>query len=308
MSTDTTEPAAAETAPQAGEPVVPEAPDDAAPVVAEPLPALDLAGLAGAIEAILFANGEPMTLGELKKVFERAWADDAEEVRAARLAELKPALQHLQGRWADADTPRGFTLREVAEGFSFRSNPGYADYLRAMREERPVRLSKPALETLAIIAYRQPVTKPEVDHIRGVDCGATIRLLLDRNLLRIVGKKDEPGRPMLYGTTREFLSFFNLPNLSQLPSLREFTELSSESQEELEQLEGVPSLQDLSRNAKQLRLDEEPAVQALDEAVSSLDTTESQTRNAFASQGIAIDEAPPADAGAPTPEPEAASR
>ncbi|MBC7792712.1 MAG: SMC-Scp complex subunit ScpB, partial [Clostridia bacterium] len=146
------------------------------------------------------------------------------------------------------------------------------------------------LETLAIIAYRQPVTKPEVDHIRGVDCGGTIRILLDRDLVRIVGKREEPGRPMLYGTTREFLSFFNLPSLGQLPSLREFSELSDDSQEEIKEKLG-PSLDDLSRKAKKLRLDEEPAVAALDEAVVELDSTENKTRDAFAAQGITIDAA-----------------
>lgn len=246
--------------------------------------------LLNALEAVLFAAGEPITLSEIKRVFERAWAEDPEDVRRAKLDDIKPALQELKARWQSHGEERGFQLIEVAEGMSFRSNARYSHFLRSMREERPVRLSRAALETLAIIAYRQPVTKPEVDHIRGVDCGGTIRLLLDRDLIRIVGKKEEPGRPMLYGTTKEFLSFFNMAGLGQLPSLREFSELTEESQEELAQLEGVPSLDDLSRNAKKLRLDEEPAVAALDEALGSLDETEGHTREAFASQGITIEE------------------
>jgi segregation and condensation protein B len=103
---------------------------------------------------------------------------------------------------------------------------------------------------------------------------------------------------MLYGTTREFLSFFNLPSLQQLPSLREFSELTEESQEEINQTFG-PSLDDLSRNAKKLRLDEEPAIAELDQAVGSLDVTETKTRDAFASQGISID--PAAANGEPAP-------
>ncbi len=245
-----------------------------------------------AVEAIIFAAGEPVTLSDIKKVMERTWAEDHEKVRAHKLSLAKDALKLLKKRWAENAETRGFNLVEVADGWTFRSNSKWAGYLRSTTEQRPVRMSRPALETLAIIAYRQPATKPEIDHIRGVDCGATIRLLLDRNLVRIVGKRDEPGRPMLYGTTKEFLSFFNMPSLGQLPSLREFSELSEESQEEISQTLGeMPSLDDLSRNAKKLRLDEEPAVQALDEAVMGLDVTETKTRDAFASQGISIDPA-----------------
>ena len=92
-----------------------------------------------------------------------------------------------------------------------------------------MRLTRAQVETLAIVAYRQPVTRPEVDDIRGVDSGATLKLLLERDLLRILGKKDEPGRPILYGTTTQFLEFFGLKSLKDLPTLREFTELSDES-------------------------------------------------------------------------------
>jgi segregation and condensation protein B len=101
--------------------------------------------------------------------------------------------------------------------------------VRELTSERPVRLTRAQVETLAIVAYRQPVTRPEVDDIRGVDSGATLKLLLERDLLRILGKKDEPGRPILYGTTSAFLEFFGLKSLKDLPTLREFTELSDES-------------------------------------------------------------------------------
>ncbi|MEO1483767.1 MAG: SMC-Scp complex subunit ScpB [Myxococcota bacterium] len=241
--------------------------------------------LVDAIEAILFAGGEPMTLAELKKVCLRAWADEPDkEERAER---MKDALEALKQRWeANSDT-RGFNLVEVAEGFAFRSNPAHSRYLRAMRDERPVRLSKAALETLAIVAYRQPATKPEIDHIRGVDCGGTLRLLIDRSLVRIVGKKEEPGRPLLYGTSKDFLSFFNISNLNELPSLREYHELNQESQEELAEFDGT-SLEELSRQAKQLRLEEEPAVQALEDAVQELDTQENVAADAFSSQGIEL--------------------
>ena len=99
---------------------------------------------------------------------------------------------------------------------------------------KPQRLTRAALETLAIVAYRQPVTRPEVEDIRGVDCGAVLKALLERRLIKILGKKEEPGRPILYGTTREFLEFFALKDLASLPTLREFHELSEEHREIVE--------------------------------------------------------------------------
>jgi segregation and condensation protein B len=255
-----------------------------------------------AIEAVIFAAGQPLTLADIKKIFERSL--DADEVPAEaktdRMAAVVAAYRELETAAAGPAGDRGFVLARVAEGLTFRSNPRHAILLRAMREERPVRLSQAALETLAIVAYRQPVTKPDVDHIRGVDCGATLRLLLERNLVRIVGKKEEPGRPMLYGTTKEFLSFFNLGSLSQLPSLHEFHELSTDSQEELAGFDAQqPSLGELSEHAKKLQLGDEPAVSALDEAVAQLAMTEDTTRAALGAQGIQIDANSEAAATAP---------
>ena len=110
-----------------------------------------------------------------------------------------------------------------------------APWLRQFFQQRNrSRLSPGALETLAIVAYRQPITRPEIEDIRGVDCGGTLRVLLERNLIRVVGKKEEPGRPALYGTTRGFLDFFNLRDLKELPTLRQFTELSEEHQRQVE--------------------------------------------------------------------------
>src|SRR5260370_22728490 len=129
---------------------------------------------------------------------------------------------------------RGIELDEVAGGWLFRSNVQFASFVRELTSERPVRLSRAQIETLAIVAYRQPVTRPEIDDIRGVDSGATLKLLLERDLLRILGKKDEPGRPLLYGTTSQFLEFFGLKSLKELPTLRDFTELSEESRQAAE--------------------------------------------------------------------------
>ncbi|MEK7705691.1 MAG: SMC-Scp complex subunit ScpB [Myxococcota bacterium] len=263
--------------------------------------------LVGAIEAVLFAAGEPMTVREIRQVFVRLWQDVPDEQRTVLEGDLATAVETLRERWRNGED-RGFVLAEVSGGFGFRSNPRHAQIVKHLHESRPVRLSRAALETLAIVAYRQPATRPDIEHIRGVDCSATLRLLLDRNLVRIVGKKEEPGRPLLYGTTKEFLSFFNLPSLAQLPSLREFHELTSESQEELETFEGGvrPSLEELSGSARKLNLAEEPALDQLDEAVANLTTTEATTRDVLAAEGLALD-ATDDSTSAPEPDPEGAS-
>jgi segregation and condensation protein B len=270
--------------------------------------AMDRNDIAGALEAMLFAAGDPMSHREIKRVFERLWAEEPEERKAELAVELESALTALRERWSDGDQRRGFGLVEVAGGLAFRTNPRFASALQAMRAQRPVRLSRAALETLAIIAYRQPATKPEIDQIRGVDCSATIRLLLDRRLIKIVGKREEPGLPLLYGTTPEFLSFFNIKNLAQLPSLREYHELTDESREELDAFDTDLALEELRNSAKALRPEEEPAVQDLDAAVSDLKSAEKVTRAALAEEGIEFeksDDGP--EESAPDPEPDASS-
>jgi segregation and condensation protein B len=124
---------------------------------------------------------------------------------------------------------RGIQLDEVAGGYLFRSSATYGAFVRDLSKQKPVRLTRAQLETLAILAYRQPMTRPEIDDIRGVDSGPVLKVLLERDLVRMLGKKDEPGRPILYGTTAHFLEFFGLKSLKDLPTLREFTELTDDS-------------------------------------------------------------------------------
>jgi segregation and condensation protein B len=184
-----------------------------------PLP-LDLDGddteafISGLIEALLFTSQKPLAL---KDIARSAGVD-------------RPRAQELLERLVQSYDRRGLCIEEVAGGFVMRSSARYAPYIQKLLALRPIRLSRAQLETLAIIAYRQPVTKPEVDEIRGVDSGQVVKGLLERSLLKILGKKDEPGRPMLYGTTTEFLELLNLQSLKDLPTLREYTELSEESQ------------------------------------------------------------------------------
>ena len=245
--------------------------------------------MVAALEALIFACGEPVTFRELKKVFSRHLKELPEDERDEALGRLRPSLKQLRKRWPeDGDEARGFALVEVAEGYTFRSVSKYADLIRALREQRPVRLSKPALETLSIVAYRQPVTKSEIDFVRGVDCGGTLRILLERGLLKIVGKKEEPGRPLLYGTTRDFLSFFNLSNLKELPSLREYQELNEESAEKVSLFDAELTAVVAVAKEKLAGVGEE-GVGLLVEAMDNLASTETQTRDALAQEGIVLD-------------------
>lgn len=124
---------------------------------------------------------------------------------------------------------RGIELVELSGGYQFRSAPSSAHVVREHIAQPPVRLTRAQLETLALVAYRQPITRPEIDDVRGVDSGSALRVLLERGLLKMLGRKDEPGRPLLYGTTPFFLDFFGMRSLKDLPTLREFTELSDEN-------------------------------------------------------------------------------
>jgi len=176
------------------------------------------------IEAMLFVADSPMTvdrLSELLPEYERA---------AIRIA-LQELRDDYQARHA------GIHLVDVAGGWQLRTWPELMPYLSRLVKGKPPRFSPSALETLAIVAYRQPITRQEVEYLRGVDTGAVLKSLLEKRLIRILGKKDIPGRPIIYGTTREFLEIFNLNDLKGLPTLREMQALDEvpvfEVQEEL---------------------------------------------------------------------------
>jgi segregation and condensation protein B len=178
------------------------------------------------VETLLFLAERPVSVEEIRQ---------ASGVDADR---IEKALDQLSGHYREG--PCGIVLHEVAGGWQLRSSPDNSAVARRFLKVKPQRLTRAALETLAIIAYRQPVTRPEVEEIRGVDCGAVVRALLDRKLLKILGKKEEPGRPILYGTSREFLEFFALKDLASLPTLREFHELSEEHREIVEKQPEAP--------------------------------------------------------------------
>ncbi|MEW6375936.1 MAG: SMC-Scp complex subunit ScpB [Thermodesulfobacteriota bacterium] len=119
------------------------------------------------------------------------------------------------------DDSKGVELVEIAGGYQFRTKPKWAEWIARLKKAKPVKLSQSALETLAIVAYRQPVIRPAIEEIRGVDSGWVLRTLLEKGLIRIMGRKDLPGRPIIYGTTKTFLELFSLNSLSDLPTLKE---------------------------------------------------------------------------------------
>ncbi len=164
------------------------------------------------LASLLFAAGEPVSLARLAVVF-----DDLP--RAA----VHKALAEMAAQYSAEN--RGIVIDEVAGGYQMRTPKDHASYVRKLLAARPPRLSRPLMETVAIIAYRQPITRPEIEQLRGVDTGGVLETLLERRLVRIAGRKDAPGRPMLYETTDEFLELFGLKDLESLPDLSEFREI-----------------------------------------------------------------------------------
>jgi segregation and condensation protein B len=180
--------------------------------------------LRGLLEALLFVSPEPMTVNDLARVAQA----DRRFVREV-LDELREHYRY-----------RGIRIDEVAAGFCFRTNPLFGPFVRELTGARPVKLTRAQIETLAIVAYRQPITRPEIDDVRGVDSGPMLKLLLERELIRILGKKEEPGRPLLYGTTPQFLEFFGIKSLRELPTLRDFADLTEESRAAYQRILGEP--------------------------------------------------------------------
>lgn len=174
------------------------------------------AKLKNIIEAALLAAGRPLGLDQLQGLF-----DDHE--RPERDA-VRQALEQLAGEYE----PRGVRLAEVASGWRIQIRQEYSEWLSRLWQERPPRYSRALLETLAMIAYRQPITRGEIEDIRGVSVSSSImRTILDRGWVRVVGHRDVPGRPAMYATTRDFLDYFGLKTLDQLPTLAEIRDLDS---------------------------------------------------------------------------------
>ncbi len=183
----------------------------------------------GTVEALCFVSGEPLTPPRVRDVLasELPTMDGKAGMAPPTLHQVKEIFAELVRRWSDPTraTGQGFRLVEIDGGLAFRTVAGQARFVRRMQLGKPQKLSRAALETLAVIAYRQPVTKPQIEEIRGVDCGGALKALLDKRLVRILGKAEDVGRPLLYGTSRSFLEFFHLQSLNDLPTLKQLHEL-----------------------------------------------------------------------------------
>ncbi|HEC17028.1 MAG TPA: SMC-Scp complex subunit ScpB [Sedimenticola sp.] len=182
------------------------------------------------IEAALLAAGRPLTLDELLALFDVTEQQDRKAVRQA-----------LEALSADYEG-RSIELREVASGFRIQVRSEFAPWVSRLWAERPPRYSRALMETLALIAYRQPITRGEIEEIRGVSVSSNIiKTLMEREWVRVVGQRDVPGRPSLYATTKAFLDYFGLKSLSELPTLAEIRDLDSINRELDLELPGIPA-------------------------------------------------------------------
>ncbi len=182
---------------------------------------MDLAEAKRVIEAVIFAADEPVSVDQFAQLIETLDSDTI--------------LQVIQGLQQDyAVSERSFQLVEIANGFQMRTRDEYAPWIKKFyTTEISSRLSVSALEALAIVAYKQPATRAEVEEVRGVNSDSVIRTLMERNLIRVLGRKQAPGKPMLYGTTTEFLMHFGLRDLSELPSIEEIESMLGTPEEEM---------------------------------------------------------------------------
>jgi segregation and condensation protein B len=205
----------------------PSEPAEAAPAEAGPAeepvtaaegdgPVLPPAEVKAIVETLIFASPQPVTAREISRV-----------LGGVSKEEWTAALQELQAEYAREG--RGLQIAEVAGGYQITTRPEYNDWLRELLDPKtPTRLSIQALETLAVVAYKQPVTLPEIIDLRGVKSGGVMKTLLEKRLIRIVGRKEVVGRPILYGTTKHFLLHFGLKDLGELPKIEEFAEVLGE--------------------------------------------------------------------------------
>lgn len=186
----------------------------------------EIGALVDVVEAVIFASAEPVTPEFFLGLLEKG------NFKTTKKA-MKAAFGDLVARWAVDDRPlgQGFELIQSAGGYSFRTRDQFAPILRAMLTEKPHRLSKAHLECMSVIAYRQPVTRIEIEEIRGVDCSNSLRRLLGYGLVKIIGKSEAIGRPLLYGTTKRFLEFFGLNSLHDMPNLQDLESLDGGNEE-----------------------------------------------------------------------------
>lgn len=166
------------------------------------------------VDALIFASEMPLGIARIRQIIQEVAQED---IPASAIHTVIDQLN------ADnRESQRGFYLQEVAGGYQYRTRPNYAQWIKKIKKSKAFRLTQSTLETLAIIAYKQPIIRTDIEKLRGVDSGGVIKNLIERSLIRIVGRRNIPGRPFMFGSTRRFLEVFGLDRLEDLPSLREF--------------------------------------------------------------------------------------
>ena len=170
---------------------------------------MDIQKLKPVVEILIFCSPSPLKLDRIKEI-----------VKVSR-KEIVQVIEELNRDYKKSET--SFHIRKIAGGYQFYALPEFSSYLKELRKAKPIVLSSPALETLAMIAYRQPITRPEIEDIRGVESKGILRNLLEKNLIKVMGRKDTLGKPTLYGTTVFFLKHFGLNSISELPKIEELS-------------------------------------------------------------------------------------
>jgi len=277
-----------EAKPQSGE----ETPAEGEAANAAETPAQDtlIAAEESAQEAPL---GEESAGSELDPLAQLAQLQQSEEEKLTR-SDVQRAIDELVADH-QLNPDRGFVLVNVAHGFQFRTRPELSPYVKAMNKVSTTRLSQSALETLAMVAYRQPITRAEIEEIRGVDSGGVLKTLMDRDLVKIVGKKEEAGKPLLYGSTETFLEVFNLRGLQDLPTLKDLRQIEDEMRREAQAASGesveisegffdenpAEPVKALAEQIQDLEREEAEAFAELDEQLKSLESVEKQVIETF---------------------------
>lgn len=224
---------------------------------------VDFDRMVSIIESLLFAQDRPVSFATMRALFKGT---------TIRGKDIEKALGLIASSYADVQ--RGVTLEEINGGYQLRTKVDNAEFLKRLAKSRPFKLSGPSLEVMAITAYRQPITKSEVDQIRGVESGHLLRALMERGLVNFGEKSDLPGKPMTYVTTRKFLEIFGLRNLDELPSLQEIDELLPEGIGDEEEKQSLSDLTEgLSKDIGSSYSEEEGELDSIAESLAVIDTT-----------------------------------
>ena len=231
------------------------------------------------IEAALMVSERPVNVSQLLAIFEK-------ETDRPERADIKAAIEQIMQDYKG----RGIELKEVSSGYRVQVNGDYADWINHLFDDRPPRYSRALLETLAIIAYRQPMTRAEIEEIRGVSVSSNIiRTLQERNWIRVVGQRDIPGKPELLATTKEFLDYFNLKKLSELPSLSEIKDFDQINPDLFEELE-KEAMNEVAKNQANKAAVAEQQIGSGEQAAINEDETFSETEEETKAEENAIND------------------